>query len=744
MDTKGSQVKLLRGRSWIAISFLIWTLGGCGQTSRPDAPPPAAAPAAAIAEETLPSTLSEARALARAGNSDLYERSLRSLAQSEDTAVAGRASAFLALHLFDQKRFDEAVPALRSAAERSPLVAPFLRLREIEAELSRGNIPEAIAAANAIIAGAPDTTAATIARLKLPALYAAAADVEATNAAMATALTVPIDELTEHELVELASLLDDHHRADLASRVRMRLLRDYTSGRYTEQTYGHLTAGESSPLDALSLEESTKLAQSLARANRYDQALDLLGRIQRRFPNSDSSDLYRSVRVRSLFNSRRYAQLLEETPAADLKDPSLLLLRARAAWRDDRPEEFLAGLSAVEERFPNSPQAAEAKVQRAKYYVTDVTDYARSVENLRKAIDAGATGNDGENLWTLGWTYTLWGRDDAALATFAEYLGRYPDGDYRTNALFWTAKIHQRNERIAERDAALRQLLREYPYNYYAYRAREILGIPAVAPDAIANGNVFPDVEMQLAALPAEPLAIVRELLAIELLSDASREMKAIASTRPENPGAAFMLADLYARSGEPFRAAGILQRQFRQFVRHGGENVPRRFWEILYPLNYWETIEREARRRELDPYLVASIIRQESGFEPTTVSNAGAVGLMQIMPQEAARIASAAGLQAITREQLFDPHENIAMGAAEFSQKLAAMDGNHILAIAAYNAGEEAVGRWLARTPIGDPDEFVESISYAETRLYVKTVTRNRFEYRRIYESSTSSPQSQ
>jgi soluble lytic murein transglycosylase len=690
------------------------------------------------------SGLDEAREARKAGDLDRYERTLREAAASEDPVNASRALALHALHLFDQKRFDEAVPALRIAAERSPLVAPFLRLREIEAELSRGNLDAAVAAANIILETAPETTAATIARLKLPALHAAAGNKEATAAAFTVASTITIDELTEREFVELAALLDDHGRHDLGARLRMRLLRDYTGGRFTEETYGHLTRRDPSPLDQLSLDEATTVAQSLARANRYDQAIDLLARIRRRFPKADRSDLYRSVRLRSLFNSRRYEQLLAETSPRKLDDPALLLLRARAAWRDDRPEEFLAGLADLERRFPRSAQAAEAKIQRAKYYVTDVTDYEKSVADLRDAIAAGAAGTDGVNLWTLGWTYTLWGKDDEALQTFQQYLARYPDGDYRTNALFWSGKIHQRNGRTAERDAALQQLLAEYPYNYFSYRAREILGLPALAPNSVANGFVFPDLEADLEQIDARRIAVVRELMAIDLAGDAGREMKAIASGAAGNRGAAFLLADVYAQSGEPFRAAGILQREFRDFVRRGGENVPRRFWEILYPLQYWETIQREAGRRELDPYLVASIIRQESGFEPTTVSNAGAVGLMQIMPNEAARIASAAGLDTLTREELFDPHENIAVGAAEFAQKLAAMEGNPILAIAAYNAGEQAVGRWIARTPIGDPDLFVESISYAETRLYVKTVTRNRFEYRRIYESSTSQPQSQ
>jgi soluble lytic murein transglycosylase len=85
----------------------------------------------------------------------------------------------------------------------------------------------------------------------------------------------------------------------------------------------------------------------------------------------------------------------------------------------------------------------------------------------------------------------------------------------------------------------------------------------------------------------------------------------------------------------------------------------------------------------------------------------------------------------------LFDPLKNIAVGAAEFRQKLDAWNGNQTLAIASYNAGEEPVRGWIERTGLDDMDLFIESIPFAETRLYVKTVTRNRSEYERIYQGA-------
>ena len=617
------------------------------------------------------------------------------------------------LAAFERKQYDDAVAQLTEAARANPTVAPFLRLRVIEAELARGNAQNAAAVASEIIALGDTSSATTIARLQLPAIYAQLGDRASADAAWQQAMLIPIDELTEEDFVDLATALAKNGRDDLALKTRMHLLTDYTGGRFTEQTYGFVR----DEVAKLPESDALALAQKLARADRYDQALEILDRLNR-------TDEVRNARLRALFNSRHYEQLLDETKDIKLEDPSLALLRARAAWRADRRPEFLAALDEI--------NTAEASILRAKYYTTDEIDYTRAIADLKKAVDAGALGTDGENLWSLGYTYVLAGKDQEALQTFDKYINTYPDGDWKTNSLFWSAKILDRAGRTAERDAKARQIVDEYPFSYYSYRAKELWGTGNLAcpdrQDCLSSTTPFPDIT----TLPDEPrLAIVRELLDLGLARDATREMKLIAAKYADNPAIQFMLADVYVQGGEPLKANGVLQRRFRQFVRHGGANIPRRFWEILFPLPYWDSIRAEAEKRGLDPYLLASIIRQESAFEPSTVSNAGAVGLMQIMPEEASRIAGTS----ITRESLFDPATNIAVGAAEFAQKLAAMNGNHTLAVAAYNAGEDAVRSWTAITPLDDIDLFIESIPFAETKLYVKTVNRNRSEYRRIYE---------
>ncbi len=636
--------------------------------------------------------------------------------QAKQPEVAPQDLARRGLEQFDKKEWDAAIATLTQAANEYAEVAPFLRLRIGEAEVARGNVANAVAILSEVVA-ISDTSAATVARLRLPALYAQLGDAASTDAAWQQAMQIPIDELTEADFVDMATALAKAGRNDLAMSTRMRLLTTYTQGRYTEQTFDFVK----NELANLAASEKVALAAKLARYDRYDQALTLLP------PDAPEA---RGTRIRALFNSRNYTTLLAETNDLKLDDPALAMLRARAAWRTGLSDIFLAGLDAIEKDFPQSKEAVDAKIQRAKFYTTDSPDYARATDNLTKAIAAGA--ND-ETLWTLGWTYVLWGHDDDALRAFDEYIRKYPDGDWKTNSLFWSAKILDKRGNTADRDAKAAQLIAEYPYSYYAYRAKELWNSSNWGQTPIGQ---FPDLEAELAKVSEPRFATVRELQAIGLDRAAAREMKVLASKYDDNLGVQFMLADVYVRGGEPFKANGVLQRRFREFVRHGGRNIPRRFWEILFPLAYWDTIRAEAEKRGHDPYLIASIIRQESGFEPTTVSNAGAVGLMQIMPEEASRIGEAGGIGAVTREDLFDPRKNIAVGAAEFAQKLALMNDNRTLAIAAYNAGETAVRQWVERTNPEDTDLFIESIPYAETRLYVKTVTRNQHEYRRIYET--------
>jgi tetratricopeptide (TPR) repeat protein len=267
---------------------------------------------------TLPS-LDDVRLFRTNNQLDLYENGLKTLAQSPDAQTKGRALALLALLYIDQKRNVEALPALGVAADADPLAAPWLRLRILDLDVASGQWPDALTTANRIIHDTPANSAATVARLRLPALYAAAGDRAGTDSAFQVANGIAIDALTEEDFVWLAKSLARAGRMDLATPLRMRLLTDFTQGRFTEDTYDHVSMATPSPLDALSFDDELRIATQLGRNDRYGRAFDLLARIATRFPKvSAKSNAYRAVRLRALFNSRRYNDLLAETDRVKL------------------------------------------------------------------------------------------------------------------------------------------------------------------------------------------------------------------------------------------------------------------------------------------------------------------------------------------------------------------------------------------------------------------------------------------
>jgi soluble lytic murein transglycosylase len=154
---------------------------------------------------------------------------------------------------------------------------------------------------------------------------------------------------------------------------------------------------------------------------------------------------------------------------------------------------------------------------------------------------------------------------------------------------------------------------------------------------------------------------------------------------------------------------------------------------EITLPLRHEDIIRQQAREKDVDPNLIAAVINEESRFRDQT-SRAGARGLMQITPATARFIARDSGGAAFTQRDLATPQINIAYGTYYLRYLLRRYDGNEELAIAAYNAGETNVDRWVERA--GGPDAFdtLDDIPFPETRAYVQNVQRSKRSYEQHY----------
>jgi soluble lytic murein transglycosylase len=146
--------------------------------------------------------------------------------------------------------------------------------------------------------------------------------------------------------------------------------------------------------------------------------------------------------------------------------------------------------------------------------------------------------------------------------------------------------------------------------------------------------------------------------------------------------------------------------------------------YELRFPIGHRRLVEQRAEQLDLDPALVLAIIRAESAWMPDAGSHANAHGLMQLLPGTAAELARAEGLRYARPRDLHEPQLNIRLGTAYLQRMLARYQGSPWLAAAAYNAGPTPVARWLSRSHAGlDPDLWIETISYRETRDYVARI---------------------
>lgn len=148
------------------------------------------------------------------------------------------------------------------------------------------------------------------------------------------------------------------------------------------------------------------------------------------------------------------------------------------------------------------------------------------------------------------------------------------------------------------------------------------------------------------------------------------------------------------------------------------------RLYSLRFPLHHDDAIRRESARNAIDPAWVAAEIRAESIFNPKARSPANAMGLMQVLPATGASVAKTIGLTNYGgAASLYDADTNIAIGTAYLRQLMNKYEGLPYVTIAAYNAGPTPTARWQSQRPGFDPDIWIETISYKETREYVARI---------------------
>ena len=210
-------------------------------------------------------------------------------------------------------------------------------------------------------------------------------------------------------------------------------------------------------------------------------------------------------------------------------------------------------------------------------------------------------------------------------------------------------------------------------------------------------------------------------------------EMQAAAK---EDPGSWSLAetAELFTDTGHYDRAIETMKRSVPSYFAVDISILPREYWEALFPRPYWPDLKKFSEKNGLDPYLVASLIRQESEFNPVAVSRANAVGLMQLLPKTGKVVAREEHVKHYNASELYTPTMNLQLGTRYFRGMVDKFGGSFEHALAAYNAGSDRVEDWMGQGPYRDSPEFVESIPFTETREYVQAIMRNANVYRQLY----------
>ena len=500
-------------------------------------------------------------------------------------------------------------------------------------------------------------------------------------------------------------------------------------------------------------EEAQTRADKLYAATRYQDAALAYNDLVVNFPTAATPQI-QLRRITSLANSGKMADA----------QSAFNILPVSANEREEAYRQLVLGYARAKQ-WPQARSTAEEmrnKFPNGSLVAKTFIDAGLAARSSRNRTDEGyflktavaAFPNDVEVAqaqFELAWFEHENNSFQQSSQMFIEHLARYVDKDTtnRGKAGYWAARDSERAGKIAEACALYEAVNYRYSANWYGYLATQRL-VSLKAQNRCASPPTNPQVAKAVANLKIVTVAAEtsadRELERVRKSDDLSTiglfdwaidELQEARKTAENSPKINLALARYYRLKGDNVNALLALAKSYPDYSQMFPEEMGREEWDIFYPLTNWSDIKYWAGQRNLDPFQVAGLIRQESVFNTRARSGANAFGLMQLLVPTARTMARkyVSKTSQITSDVLYQAPVNIELGTAYMRDQLDKFGRIEYVAVA-YNAGPGRVAPWRATLP-AEIDEFVEEIPFRETKGYVQGVIRNAAQYRRLYDEN-------
>ncbi len=519
-----------------------------------------------------------------------------------------------------------------------------------------------------------------------------------------------------------------------------------------------LTSATSRQVAPLSAADYRSLTRRLRNASRYDAALDLIAEWRSAHSPDTGDPRIELARIETLYDQRSNDAAVSASQAfydrfpnsALVPDVKLTEFRI-AVRRVDTERARHAGFELWEGRVPAA--TAEHRWDAGNLlaaHLVAVGDLDGGLDLYRGLFQAADSEDDRRAiLWRAGVAALRGGQRDRAATNLRALIDRGPTGDLVPAGLYWLARA-ERDDEPARATRRLEAVARRFPYHYYGTRARQELArlSGTIAPNqAIEPTLAFPELVVSDTSKARAEYRAAMALARAGLLDDAAWYLDRILADRRRDRGLALLTIRAWAAAGNYTRVTRLLVNHFGRFLHEPASGLPSDFWELVYPRPFWPDVTAAGRRHRVDPMLLASLMRQESRFDPRARSPVGAIGLFQIMTYTAEALAESAGVADVVigggrrseagrvdEATLAQPAVNAMLGARLTGNLLAMFDGAVAPVAASYNAGEERVAVWWSAAEGWPEDHFVDTIPYTETRRFVREVLTNYWAYQRLY----------